>query len=85
MLPIIRPGIVAGMVFGFILSFDDVKISLFLVDARTTTLPISIMSYLQFSFDPSVAAISTLLIGITFVSTLLLERLFGLKRLFAGG
>jgi hypothetical protein len=32
-----------------------------------------------------VAAISTILIGITFVSTLLLERLFGLKRLFAGG
>src|SRR6201992_1413974 len=84
-LPIVRPGIVAGMVFGFILSFDDVNISLFLVDARTITLPISIMSYLQFSFDPSVAAISTILIGITFVSTLLLERLFGLKRLFAGG
>jgi putative spermidine/putrescine transport system permease protein len=84
-LPIIRPGIVAGMIFGFILSFDDVNISLFLVDARTITLPISIMSYLQFSFDPSVAAISTILIGITFVSTLLLERLFGLKRLFAGG
>jgi putative spermidine/putrescine transport system permease protein len=84
-LPIIRPGIVAGMVFGFILSFDDVNISLFLVDARTITLPISIMSYLQFSFDPSVAAISTILIAITFVSTLLLERLFGLKRLFAGG
>jgi len=84
-LPIIRPGIVAGMIFGFILSFDDVNISLFLVDSRTVTLPISIMSYLQFSFDPSVAAISTLLIGITFVSTLLLEQLFGLKRIFAGG
>jgi putative spermidine/putrescine transport system permease protein len=84
-LPIIRPGIVAGMIFGFILSFDDVNISLFLVDSRTVTLPISIMSYLQFSFDPSVAAISTILIGITFVSTLLLERLFGLKRIFAGG
>jgi len=84
-LPIIMPGIVAGTIFGFILSFDDVNISLFLVDARTITLPISIMSYLQFSFDPSVAAISTILIGITFVSTLLLERLFGLKRLFAEG
>jgi putative spermidine/putrescine transport system permease protein len=82
-LPIIRPGIVAGMIFGFILSFDDVNISLFLVDARTVTLPISILSYLQFNFDPSVAAISTILIGITFVSIILLERVFGLKRLFA--
>jgi putative spermidine/putrescine transport system permease protein len=83
-LPIVRPGVVAGMVSGFILSFDDINISLFLVDARTVTLPISIMSYLQFSFDPSIAAISTILIAITFAGTLLLERLFGLKRLFAG-
>jgi putative spermidine/putrescine transport system permease protein len=83
-LPLIRPGIVAGMIFGFILSFDDVNVSLFLVDARTTTLPISVMSYLQYSFDPSVAAISSLLIGATFIITIVLERSFGLKRLFAG-
>ncbi|CAH1650294.1 ABC transporter permease [Chelatococcus asaccharovorans] len=83
-LPLVRPGIVAGMIFGFILSFDDVNVSLFLVDARTTTLPISVMSYLQYSFDPSVAAISSLMIAMTFVITLLLERMFGLKRLFAG-
>jgi len=83
-LPLIRPGVVAGMVFGFILSFDDVNVSLFLVDARTTTLPISIMSYLQYSFDPSVAAISTMLIVLTFAATVVLERWFGLERLFAG-
>lgn len=83
-LPLIRPGVVAGMLFGFILSFDDVNVSLFLVDARTTTLPISIMSYLQYSFDPSVAAISSLLIAITFTLAVALERWFGLKRLFAG-
>jgi putative spermidine/putrescine transport system permease protein len=83
-LPLIRPGIVAGMIFGFILSFDDVNVSLFLVDARTTTLPISVMSYLQYSFDPSVAAISSLLIAATFIITIVLERSFGLKRLFAG-
>ncbi|WP_315835782.1 ABC transporter permease [Bradyrhizobium prioriisuperbiae] len=83
-LPLIRPGVVAGMVFGFILSFDDVNVSLFLVDARTVTLPISIMSYLQYSFDPSVAAISTMLIALTFAATVILERWFGLKRLFAG-
>lgn len=83
-LPLIRPGVIAGMVFGFILSFDDVNVSLFLVDARTVTLPIAIMSYLQYSFDPSVAAISTMLIALTFTATVILERWFGLKRLFAG-
>jgi putative spermidine/putrescine transport system permease protein len=83
-LPLIRPGVVAGMLFGFILSFDDVNVSLFLVDTRTTTLPISIMAYLQYSFDPSVAAISSMLIGLIFVLTIVLERWFGLKRLFTG-
>ena len=82
--PLIRPGIVAGMIFGFILSFDDVNVSLFLVDARTVTLPISIMSYLQYSFDPSVAAVSSMLLAVTFTLTIVLERWFGLKRLFTG-
>jgi putative spermidine/putrescine transport system permease protein len=83
-LPLIRPGVVAGMIFGFILSFDDVNVSLFLVDARTTTLPIAIMSYLQYSFDPSVAAISSMLIFVTILLAIVLEWTFGLKRLFAG-
>ena len=83
-LPLIRPGIIAGMVFGFILSFDDVNVSLFLVDARTATLPISIMSYLQYNSDPSVAAISSMQIAVIFALTMVLERWFGLQRLFAG-
>ena len=57
------------MIFGFILSFDDVNVSLFLVDTRTATLPISVMSYLQYSFDPSVAAISSMLIALIFGGT----------------
>lgn len=83
-LPLIRPGIVAGLVFGLILSFDDVSVSLLLVDARTTTLPIAIMAYLEYSFDPSVAAISSMLIFVTLALALLLERVFGLRRLLAG-
>jgi putative spermidine/putrescine transport system permease protein len=80
-LPLIRPGLIAGAIFSFILSFDDVTVSLFLIDARTGTLPIAIMSYLEYSFDPSVAAISSLMIIVTLVLALSLERLFGLKRL----
>lgn len=83
-LPLIRPGIVAGMLFGFILSFDDINVSLFLVDARTVTLPVSIMSYLEYSFDPSVAAISSLMIAFTFALAMILERWFGLRQVLAG-
>jgi putative spermidine/putrescine transport system permease protein len=82
--PLIRPGVLAGLVFGLILSFDDVSVSLFLVDSRSTTLPLAIMSYLEYSFDPSVAAISSMLIIATLGVAVVLERSFGLKRLLAG-
>lgn len=82
--PLIRQGVLAGMLFGVILSFDDVSVSLFLVDARTVTLPLAIMSYLQYSFDPSVAAISSMLIGLTVIAVVLLERRVGVKQIFTG-
>ena len=83
-LPQLRGAITAGAVLSFILSFDDVSVSLFLSDADTTTLPIAIMSYLQYNFDPSIAAISAVLIVATHAAALLIERFFGLKKILQG-
>ena len=83
-LPLIKPGIAAGMAFSFILSFDDIAISVFLVDANTSTLPVAILSYLQYNFDPSIAAISSFSILLTLVIAGLLERVFGLQKLLGG-
>lgn len=83
-LPLIRPGITAGVVFALILSFDDIALSLFLVDANTTTLPVAILSYLQYNFDPSIAAVSSILIILTLCCAAVLERIFGLQRLLGG-
>lgn len=79
-LPMIRPGIVAGALFGFVISFDNVPVSIFLVDADTTTIPIAIMSYLEYNFDPSVSAISSMLIVSMLAIALALERVAGLRR-----
>lgn len=81
-LPALAPGILAGAVFGFIISFDDAAVSIFLIDADTKTLPLAIMSYMQYNFDPSIAAVSSLLIGLTLVMAAVIERVFGLKRFF---
>jgi putative spermidine/putrescine transport system permease protein len=83
-LPLIKPGIVAGMAFAFILSFDDIAITLFLVDANTSTLPVAILSYLQYNFDPSIAAISSISILLTLALAFVLERIFGLQKLLGG-
>jgi putative spermidine/putrescine transport system permease protein len=80
-LPLIKPGITAGVVFALILSFDDIALALFLVDANTTTLPVAVLSYLQYNFDPSVAAVSSIAIILTMGCASILERTFGLQRL----
>src|SRR5215216_1570913 len=71
-LPAIRPGIVAAALFGFVTSFGNLEMSLFLVVAARTTLPIAILQYLEWKIDPTIAAVSVvqiLLIGIAMLIT----------------
>ena len=61
-LPLIRPGILAGAVFAFIVSFDELVITLFLAGPSLQTLPIRIFTYVEYSSDPTISAVSTCLI-----------------------
>lgn len=77
-LPMIRPGIFAGAIFAFLMSFDEVSVALLLTNTDTVTLPAMLLSYLVYNYDPAVAAISTIQIIIVIVALLLLERVFGI-------
>ena len=77
-MPLIKPGVIAGALLSFLYSFDEAVLSSLLSSPKFITLPIRIMNYMEFSFDPTLAAISTLLILFSFVSILLLERFVGL-------
>ena len=79
-LPLIQPGIAAGAIFSFVMSFDNIPVSIFLTDVHTNTIPIAIMSYLEYNFDPSIAAVSSILIVGSLALGLFLERIFGLRR-----
>ncbi len=79
-LPLLRPGIVAAFLFTFITSFDNVVVSLYLIGSETVTLPIRILTYLEWQFDPSIAAISTIFISLTVVAVVVGERTMGLGR-----
>lgn len=81
-MPMLRPGLVAGAVFAAIISFDEFTISLFLVGPGVMTLPLEIYYYTEFQMDPTVAAISTMLVATTVVVVVLLERFIGLKKQF---
>jgi putative spermidine/putrescine transport system permease protein len=79
-LPQIAPGVVAGALFAFMVSFDNYPVSMWLADAQNDPIPMLIYRKATGVFDPSVAAISTLLIGLAVAVVLIMERLVGLKR-----
>ena len=79
-LPLIRPGIIAGGVIAFLISFDETTISLFIVSIKSSTLPTEIYRYLEYSTDPQIAALSVILILISIVIVVILEKLIGLRK-----
>lgn len=83
-LPLILPGIVSGWLLAFITSFDELTVSVFVANASTTTLPVRMFLQIQDTIDPMVAAVSALLIAVTALVMLALDRLVGLERLFVG-
>lgn len=83
-LPLLLPGIVSGWLFSFIMSFDDVSMTVFIASPSTTTLPVRLYSYAQDGIDPMVAAVSACVIFIALATMVVLDRMFGLERLFVG-
>jgi putative spermidine/putrescine transport system permease protein len=79
-LPAIRPGLVAGALFGFVTSFGNLEASLFLVGPGQTTLPIAILQYLAWKIDPTVAAVSLLQILLIGTAMLVTDRFVKLSR-----
>jgi len=84
-LPLIKPGVIAGALFAFILSFDNVVVSIFLTTPRLVPLPTQIYNYVESSARPIIASISTLQIAVIVAMLLLAERLIGFSRLYTGG
>jgi putative spermidine/putrescine transport system permease protein len=83
LVPNILPGFMSGALFAFVASFDNYPVSIFLVDVRTKTLPIQLLNQLEMSPDPTLAAVSTVLVVLTIAALVLIDRLVGLRRMAA--
>ena len=83
--PLAKTGIVAGCIFAFATSLDDVAVSLFLYDPDSMTLPIALLTYMRSKFDLSVAAAAVFLAGITAVLVFVLDRWVGLDKVMGQG
>lgn len=79
-LPLVAPAIVSGAIIAFLISFDELTISLLVIGSETQTLPIVIWSSLLVELNPIVTAVSTILIAFT-IAALALSVLVGRMKL----
>lgn len=80
-LPLIRPGIFAGAVFAFVSSFTNFPVSLFLSIGSAKPIPIWIYEFIVSGHDPLLAALSVVLVLLTVVLIVFLERALGFRRI----
>lgn len=82
--PMILPGMTGGWLLAFINSFDELTMSIFVTSPQTVTLPVRMYMYATESIDPMMAAVSALMIALTAVAMLVLDRMFGLDKILVG-
>ncbi len=78
----IAPSVIAGGLFAFITSFDDLTVALFVVSTNVMTLPVRIYNYMQFNYDPLITSVSTVMIILSIALVIIVERVIGVGRLF---
>jgi putative spermidine/putrescine transport system permease protein len=69
-LPMIAPGVGVAFLFSFLTSFDEVVLAVFITGPETTTLPRKMWEGIRFELNPTIAAVSTLLIAVSWSLTL---------------
>jgi len=79
-LPSIKTGVVASFILAFITSFNNVPVSLFLTGPGVATLPIQMLVYMEYYFDPTIAALSSILIVFTVLIVQSAEKLIGISK-----
>ncbi len=79
-LPMMRSGVVAGALFSFIQSFENLELTLLLVGPGRSTLPVAMLNYLEFRVDPTLAAVATVQIVMIGALMLITDRFVSLSR-----
>lgn len=79
--PVILPGVASGAAYGFLVSFVDVPVSLFLSRPGLVPYPVELFGAMQQEFSPAILASATLVILLSAVLLLAVHRLAGLDAL----
>ncbi|MDP9635027.1 ABC transporter permease [Ensifer sp. ENS11] len=77
-LPLLKASIIPSLIIVFVLSWNNYTVSVFLANKDWTTLPLQLRAYLQYEYEPFVAAMSTILILLSIVLLVIVDRTVGL-------
>jgi spermidine/putrescine transport system permease protein len=75
LLPLLKPGIMAGAMLAFTLSLDDFVISFFTAGPKSTTLPLFIYASLKRGVTPEIHALSTVVMILTIILVTVMQRI----------
>lgn len=76
-LPSLKPAFLSAFMLAFINSFNNIPVSMYLKGPGKNTLPYAMMNYIEYNYDPTVSALSVMLMGLTLVFMLLIDRVTG--------
>jgi putative spermidine/putrescine transport system permease protein len=80
-LPLIRQGLIIAGFFAFMFSFDEVESAIFLAPIAGRTLPVEMFLFLERRQDPTLAALSALLVVTTLIIVVALASRYGVERI----
>lgn len=72
-LPVIKPGIISGMLISFTLSIDDFVISFFTTGTGVSNLSITIYSMARRGINPKINALSTLMFSVVLILLIIIN------------
>jgi len=74
--PMILPGVIAGGMFSFLISFNNITLSIFLVGPKTNTFPVVLYHLTENVLSPIIAAAATISIALSAIIVIILEKRF---------
>jgi putative spermidine/putrescine transport system permease protein len=79
-LPQIKPGVIAGGLFAFIISWINIEVSIFNSTGQLMALPVKIFYYVQNIADPTVAAVSAVTVYVAVVVVVIIDLTIGIEK-----
>jgi putative spermidine/putrescine transport system permease protein len=79
-LPMLKPGIFAGALYAFMISFSEVPISVFLSGSKQVTFPVEVFNSMLFDFEPTILAISSIVTVLSLTLVWLVQWAVGLDK-----